>query len=394
MPESTPEENRRNKITLRTFAAASFLNDWGSDMIYPIWPLFIRITLGANMTVLGFLDGLGDALVSLSQAASGYFSDRIHKRKIFIWLGYLMGAFSRVGYALSTSWQMVLPFRILDRGGKIRSAPRDAIVADISTAANRGKNFGLLRTADHLGAVVGILICLILVEYLSFSTIFFLAALPSLIAVLLIIIFVKERPAKKIQLYKGLRLKDLNRDYYRFLVLSAIFSLASFSYSFLLIYAKDAGFALKTIPLFYLVFTVAAALSSYPFGYLADRFGRKAMVAAGFFLWILVCLGFVYFHSLNAIISLFILYGLQRGALETVQKTFVSELCPPKFRASSLGGFQMVIGLCALPASLIAGVLWDQVGKNAPLYLSIVLTIISIFLLLFVKENKPEVSHG
>jgi MFS family permease len=140
------EDKGKSKKTVRIFAAASFLNDMGSDIIYPIWPLFVTEVLKANMAVLGFLDGLGEALVSLSQAASGYISDRIRRRKIFIWTGYLCGSVSRIGYALSGSWPHLIPFRILDRGGKIRSAPRDALIADVTTEANRGRIFGFLRT--------------------------------------------------------------------------------------------------------------------------------------------------------------------------------------------------------------------------------------------------------
>jgi MFS family permease len=388
MAEPQAPSNNESRSTIKTFALASFLNDMGSDMIYPIWPLFIRSVLGANMTMLGILDGLGEALVSLSSAGSGYLSDKIHKRKIFIWIGYLMGASSRIGYAISTTWTTVLPFRILDRAGKIRSAPRDAIIADISTMNNRGKNFGILRTADHLGAVIGILICLSLVDTLKFSTIFMIAAIPSILGVGLILLFIKERPGENVHAFKGISLKDLSKNFRLFLFLSAIFSLGSFSYSFLLIYAKDFGFEIKTVPLLYLIFTVVAAVSSYPFGYLADKFGRKNIIAIGFLLWIVVCIGFILANSFLLILLLFIFYGLQKGALEIVQKAFVAELSPEQYRASSLGGFQMVIGLCALPASLIAGLLWDNFGKEATMIYSVALSFISFGLLFWVKENR------
>ncbi|MFA7564539.1 MAG: MFS transporter, partial [Candidatus Neomarinimicrobiota bacterium] len=164
----TPINNKENKRTVRIFAWASFLNDMGSDIIYPVWPLFVTEILKANMAVLGFVDGLGEAVVSLAKALSGYWSDRIRKRKVFIWSGYLMGAASRIGYAISTVWQHLIPFRILDRAGKIRGAPRDAIIADVSTNDNRGRNFGLMRMADNLGAVVGILICLALFKKIGY----------------------------------------------------------------------------------------------------------------------------------------------------------------------------------------------------------------------------------
>ena len=155
-------DRKQSRRTVTVFALASFLNDLGSDMIYPIWPMFITTGLGASMSVLGLLDGLGDALVSISQAASGYLSDRIRKRKVFVWLGYLLGSGARVGYAVSATWQHVIPFRVLDRTGKMRGAPRDAMIADVSSRANRGTHFGVLRAMDNLGAVCGILVCIVL----------------------------------------------------------------------------------------------------------------------------------------------------------------------------------------------------------------------------------------
>src|SRR4030042_3717542 len=155
-------ESKEKKKPIRIFLWASFLNDMGSDMIYPVWPLFVTTVLNANMAALGFLDGLGEALVSISQAVSGYLSDRLRRRKVFIWSGYLCGALSRIGYSLSGTWLHLIPFRILDRAGKIRGAPRAAMIEDLSDKENRGRQFGLLRTMDHLGAVCGILLCIVL----------------------------------------------------------------------------------------------------------------------------------------------------------------------------------------------------------------------------------------
>lgn len=378
------------KKTIRTFAAASFLNDLGSDMIYPVWPLFVTSFTGANMAVLGFIDGLGDAIVSLSQAFSGYLSDRLQKRKIFIVIGYMMGALSRVGYALSTSWQHLIPIRILDRAGKIRSAPRDAVVADLSTDGNRGSNFGLLRAMDNLGALVGVILSIILFRFIGYKAIFLLAAIPSVAASVIIFSRIKENRPAEGRIFKGIRLKDLNRDFRIFLFLSVLFALASFSYSFLLIYARDSGFAEWSVPVLYLVFTAFAFLGSIPFGKLSDRIGRKKVLQMAFVLWVGVCLLVVSKPSTIALIAVFVLYGLHRGALETVQRAFVAELCPAEFRASSLGGYQMVIGLCALPGSLIAGILWEKIGIYAPFYFSLALTAAAFLTLSFVRERRPE----
>ncbi|TEU06534.1 MAG: MFS transporter [Candidatus Aminicenantes bacterium] len=383
----TADRKTDTKKTIRIFAAASFLNDLGSDIIYPIWPLFLTTVLKANMAALGFLDGLGDSLVSLSQAASGYISDRIKKRKAFIWTGYIFGALSRVGYALSSAWTHLIPFRVLDRSGKIRSAPRDAIVADISDDTNRGKNFGLIRAMDHLGAVFGILICIFLLSVLGYRILFALAALPSLISAALIFFLIKERRSERLRIYKGISLKDLDRNFTLFLVLSSILALGAFSYSFLLIYAKEFGFNVTFVPVLYLIFTVVASLLSYPFGKLSDRIGRKPVLLLSYLFWIIVCLSVISRPDRFMIVLVFIFYGAHKGALEPVQKTLVSELAPCKFRASCLGGFQMVTGLCALPASFIAGVLWEILGMSAPFYLSLILTTVSGGMLLFVKEH-------
>lgn len=377
-----------SKKTIRTFAFASFLNDLGSDIIYPVWPLFVTTVLKANMAALGFLDGLGEALVSISQAASGYVSDRIKKRKVFIWAGYLFGALSRIGYSISSIWLHLIPFRILDRSGKIRSAPRDAMVADVSTANDRGKNFGLIRAVDNLGAVFGILICIFLFRLIGYRILFALAAVPSLLSAGLIFLGIKESTTGKIKIYKGISLKDLDRNFTLFLVLSSIFTLGAFSYSFLLIFAREFGFKVVLVPVFYLIFTASASLFSYPFGRLSDKIGRKSLIFLSYFLWIAVCILFIVGQKEAMIFLAFVLYGAHKGALDPVQKTFVCELAPLQFRASCLGGFQMVTGLCALPASFLAGVLWEIFGMQAPFYLSLLLTGISGILLIFVKHPK------
>jgi MFS family permease len=374
------------KKTIRTFALASFLNDMGSDIIYPIWPLFVTTVLKANMAALGFLDGLGEALVSLSQAASGYISDRIKKRKIFIWLGYLCGSLSRLGYAISSVWQHLIPFRILDRAGKIRSAPRDALVADISVDENRGKNFGLMRAMDNSGAVAGILICIAFINVLGFRLLFALAAIPSLAGALLIFLNIKEQKTER-KIYKGLALKDLTPNMRLYIFLNALYALGAFSYSFLLIYAQKFGFKVGFIPVLYLIYSAAAALFSLPFGKLSDRLGRKPVLLFAFLFWALVCLGIIFGRSLAFVVLAFFFYGVHKAALDPVQRTLVCELSPLAFRASCLGAFQMIIGFCALPASFIAGLLWERFGMFVPFYFSLGLTAVAGVLLLFVQEK-------
>ena len=384
MPEREKPESVK---TIRIFAAASFLNDLGSDIIYPIWPMFVTVTLGANMAILGFVDGLGEAIVSLSQTASGYFSDRLHRRKVFIWLGYAFGSISRVGYALSTVWTHLIPFRVFDRMGKIRGAPRDAMVADISTDRNRGRNFGLLRSMDHLGAVCGIVICLLFID-IGYQNLFLLAAIPSVIAAFLIVRFIKEPDTPKTRAFKGLSFRSIDKNLWMFFLASAVFALGAFSYSFLLLFARDAGLPPSMMPVLYLIFTVVAALFSLPFGRLSDLIGRKSVMLFSFACWGITCLGFLAMKGTLGAIICFIFYGLHRAAMEPVQKTLASELSPEGLRASTLGAYQMVIGLCAFPSSFVAGLIWYNLDKMTPLHLSLVLTILSGVLLSLVKEKK------
>jgi MFS family permease len=240
---------------------------------------------------------------------------------------------------------------------------------------------------DNLGAVCGIIVCILLFGPLGYRNLFFLAAIPSLIGALLIFSFIRERKTGDIKIYKGLSLKDLDKNFKLFLLLSAFFALGSFSYSFLLVYAKEFGFKISFVPVLYLLFTAVAALFSLPFGTLSDKIGRKPVLMLSFIFWGLVCISFIFMQSYLAIILTFVLYGLHKGALEPVQRTFVAELAPTAYRASGLGGFQMITGLCALPASLIAGILWERISIFMPFYFSLGLTFLSIIMLTFVREK-------
>ena len=162
------KNDKESKRELKVFSLASFLNDLGSDMIYPIWPLFVTVFLGADVVVLGLIDGIGDALVSISSAFSGFLSDKFRRRKIFVWTGYISSGVARFGYAISPTWMYLIPFKALDRAGKIRGAPRDAMIAELSSKDNRGANFGFLRAMDNFGAIVGITLSILLLKYLGF----------------------------------------------------------------------------------------------------------------------------------------------------------------------------------------------------------------------------------
>jgi len=384
---SFQKSEKESSRTVRVFAASSFFHDVGSDMVFSVWPLFLRNVLGANMAVIGLIDGLGDAVVSLSQALSGYLSDKTQKRKVFVWLGYLLGGISRIGYALAPSWQAIIPFRILDRSGKMRGSPRDAIIVEASDHTNRGKQFGIIRMMDNLGAVVGVLIAFVLLKHVPFRTLFFLAAIPSFIAVALVYIYIKDS-AKTQRIFKGIQFNAFSKNLWVYTISSSIFTLGSFSYSFLLIAASGKGFSDAAVPILYLLFTAVAAAFSLPFGKLADRVGRKSVMLLSFLFWIIVSILFIAQGNTWGVIMAFIFYGLHMAAIEPVQKTIVAELAPKDLLASTLGGFQMIIGLMSLPASVLAGLLWDHFGMGTAFFFSGSLTIVAGMLLFFVKETR------
>ena len=379
-------KKEKNKRELYVFSLASFLNDLGSDMIYPIWPLFVTVFLGADVLVLGFIDGIGDALVSISSAFSGYLSDKFRRRKIFVWTGYLSSGIARFGYAISPTWLYLALFKALDRAGKIRGAPRDAMVAELSSKSNRGSNFGFLRAMDNFGAIIGITLSILLLRYLGFRNLIFLAAIPSFFSVCIIYLFIKE---KKFDTQKrSFSLNLFDRNFRLFVFVNGIFALGAFSYSFFLLYVKDIGFSIYTVPVFYLIFTISSTIFSYPFGKMADRIGRKKVLMISYLSFALVCSSLIFTRNFIGVIVIFSIYGLYKAAIDVSQKTLASEICPLDYRATSLGSFQLITGLMAFPASFIAGILWKTLGMNYPLYFSLTLSLAAFILINLVKEQK------
>ena len=377
----------KNKKTVWLFSLGAFLNDLGYYAVITIWPIFVTSVIGASVTFLGFIDGLGDAFVSLSQAGSGFLSDKLRKRKVFIWIGYFFAFVSRLIYAVSYQpWQLI-PGKILDRTGKMRDAPRDAIVADITPREKRASAFGILRAADRGGAVFGLLASILLVGYFSYRQMFLLAAIPSLIGSLIVLFFVREHTYAD-HLKPMFSFKFISRDLKIFTFISAIFTLGAFSDSFYILAANRLGVPLKFVPLFFLAFLFFSSIFAIPFGKLSDKIGRLFVVAVSFILFIIVNLIFIFYQSFWVIFIAFVTLGIHSAAYEGNLKTIIAEFAPPPLRSSIIGSFQMLIGLIALPASLIAGILWDGIGLKAPFVLSLAFTFIALLLLFFVREPR------
>ncbi len=384
------ETENQSRRTIWIFATASFLNDTGHYLITVIWPIFLTSVLGASTTFLGLVDGLGDSLASISQAVSGVISDRTKKRKIFIWIGYLGAALGRVIYFFSqTPWQFI-PGKILDRGGKMRDAPRDAIVADIKKHGSRATAFGALRAADRIGAFAGLMASMVLIGYFTYRQLFLIAAIPSFIGSLLIVFLIRDTRDGAGRRTVSLSLKSAGRDLRLLTIASLIFTLGAFSDSFYILAAKSGGFSVELVTLLYAVFLITAALSAIPFGKLADKKNRRVVIMISYFFFMITNFFFIAFNSFIGLLFAFLFYGLFYGAYRGNIKTLVADLSPRDVRASLIGTFGMLTGLVALPASLIAGFLWQAVDLKAPFVLAVFLSLISLLVISLVREGEEQ----
>ena len=372
----------------------SFLNDLSSEMFAPILPMFITSLGGAGL-IVGLIGGLQDSIASILKVLSGYWSDRVGRRKIFVFSGYLTSAIFKLLLAFSRIWQHILLFVSFERVGKgLRTAPRDAIIADSMPEA-RGKGFGIHRALDTLGAILGGIMALFLYWFLEFgfTSIIFIAAIIAFIS-LSPLYFVKEvkREPQKINLQ--ISLKKLPKPLMLFIMVATVFALANFTYMFFILKAAAAFMPLMPVKesialviFLYVLFNIFYALFAIPFGTLSDRIGKRRVLISGYLLFSVTCLGFAFFDSLLAFLVLFPLYGVVYAMVDGNQRAFVSDLSTEDLRATALGTFHTMIGIIALPASLIAGVLWTITPTLTFLFGSSV-SIISVILFIVLRNTK------
>jgi len=359
----------------------SLLTDISSEMVYPLLPLYLTSArIGATPAIVGMIEGLAESLASLLRVFSGYWSDRLQQRKGLTIAGYAGSAVGKVFLCLSASWPLVLVGRLVDRFGKgIRTAPRDALIADSSDPAKRGSAFGLHRAMDSAGASIGVILAYILFVSLKddFSGVFLLSIIPAVLGVL-VLFLVREKIAPRREATAkpvreawwrglGLRWRALDRRLKLFLVIVFLFTLGNSSNQFLLLRAKDRGFSDGTVILMYLVFNLVYAVVSWPAGRLSDRVGRKPLLVVGYLTYGLVYLGFAVVTP-TALWGLFGVYGIYIALTEGVEKALVSDIAPKDLRATLIGLHATFTGVGLLPASVLAGFLWNTFGAAAPFY--------------------------
>ena len=351
----------------------SFFMDVSSEMIYPLVPLFLANVLGVNKSVIGLIEGLAESTASLIKIFSGWLSDHIGNRKWLMAAGYGIATLARPVIAVASGWHQVMGSRLIDRFGKgIRTAPRDAIIAESTDSAWLGRAFGFHRALDTLGAVTGPAIAFFLLAALAndYRKVFWLSMIPGVIAVMLIIFFITE---KKTPGKSGASRPKLTWDHFDwrfkfFLVISGIFALGNSSDVFLILRAQQVGISATMIPVIYLVFNLVYSISAVPSGMAADRFGKKRIIFAGFALFAVLYLGFAMVSGTTGVWLLFGLYGLFMGLTEGIQKAFLTTIIPVDFKATAFGIFNSVVGMAMLPASLVGGFLWDKVSPSATFY--------------------------
>ncbi len=363
-------------------SVVSLLNDASSEMIYPLLPAFVLQVLGAGPAFLGLIEGVAEATSSLVKLGGGWLSDRLRRRKVLAVWGYGIAALLRPFIAVATQPWHVLGIRFADRVGKgVRTAPRDALLAESVEPGVRGTAFGIHRAADHAGAVVGPLIAagLLLLPATRLRLVFALAAIPGLLGVLVLVVRVREpgrgaaaggavapEPAAATSSGPGAAgaLHRLGGRFLRLMAVLVLFTLGNASDAFLLLRAQQLGVSLALIPILWAAFHVSKMSWSVPGGMLADRHGPRRSIAAGWLVYAAAYAGFAFAGREWQIWALFLFYGLFYGLTEAPEKALVASLAPAGERGLAFGAYHSAIGLAALPASVMFGVLWQRFGPE------------------------------
>jgi MFS family permease len=381
----------------------SLLTDVSSEMIFTLVPLFVLNVLGAGALAVGLIGGLSESFDAVFRIFSGRISDRFRKRKVLAVIGYGFSTIVKPFMLLASVWGGVLAVRFGDRLGKgIRTSPRDALIADSVGAGARGKGFGIHRAMDTAGAVLGLVIAAVIIYAVqgggldltreSYRWLVIVGIVPAFLAVMVLLAFVHEKGLVKQASAKAAGTLEavktgFSRRYKLFLLIMGIFTLGNSSDFFVVLRAQNLGTSVLNITLMLVLFNVTYAIISTPAGMLSDRLGRRRVIAVGWAVYALVYLGFALSTSVWHIWLLFAGYGIYYGIVEGVAKAFVADLVPAERRGTAYGYFQGVVGITLLPASVLAGWLWETVSPATPFYLGAGLAFLAMLgLMTLVRE--------
>ena len=372
----------------------SFFTDTSTKMVYSVMPLFL-LSIGASKTTISLIEGIAESTASLLKAISGYWSDKIGKNKPFMIIGYGITAIITPLYALARIPIQILFFRFFERIGKgLRAAPRDSLISGSIKKNEAGKTFGFQKAMDNSGAIVGPLIAFLMLSIfpLNYSYIFLLATIPAILGVLTIIIFIKEAKAEKKETTNKISLKLLPKKFYFFLIIIFVFTLGNSADALLLVKTSETGIDKSYIPFVYMIFNTVSVLLAIPIGKLSDRIGREKLIILGFLVYAIVYYFFGRFNNINVFIFLFMLYGFYSALTDGSQKAMISDIVSKDLKGTGFGIYHAVLGITLLPASLIAGLLYDKVNSNAPFYFGSIMALIATILMIIftVLDKKKE----
>ena len=365
--------------TVKALGVVTLLNDLSSEVAVRTLPLFLANVLGVKVGIIGLIEGLAESTATLLKIVSGVLSDRVGKKKALALWGYGLSGFTKPLLFFATGWPLVLVVRVLDRIGKgIRTAPRDALIADVTTPEARGRAFGFNKAMDKAGAVAGLGLAAgilylggtgqVALTRENCQALVLLSVIPGIASVFVLARWVHERPASPSVQASSVRLawRGLDGRFRAYLVMLVILTLGNSSDAFLMLRAQTLGFQPLEIFLLLAAFNLAITLSSTPAGALSDRLGRRGLIVVGWVIYAVIYLGFAYASSAWHIWVLYLGYGLYYGAFQGAASALVADLVPAELRGTAYGLFNGAIGVAAFPASLLAGLLWDWYGPPAP----------------------------
>lgn len=397
--QKTPPVSARLPAGVIALGFVSLFMDLSSEMIHSLLPVFLVTVLGASAMAVGVIEGIAEATAAFAKVFSGAISDWMGRRKPLVLLGYGLAALTKPLFPLATGISAVLVARFLDRVGKgIRGAPRDALIADITPEAQRGAAYGLRQAMDTVGAFAGPLAAMALMAATQddFRLVFWVAVLPAVVCVLLIVFGVREpearRPASPPRVpIRREALAQLPAPYWKVVGFGAVLTLARFSEAFLLLRAEGLGLAATWVPLILIVMNVCYAASAYPFGRLADSMSRRTLLLLGVALLVAADLVLAAAQNVWLVGAGAMLWGLHMGASQGLLSTLVAAHCPEALRGTGFGVFHLVSGVALLLASVMAGALWSMLGPAASFLAGAAFALVAgAGLMLDAKKTAPK----
>lgn len=383
----------RNIIVL---GLISCFADISSEMVYPLIPLYLTSVFGATPALVGMIEGIAESIASLLKVFSGYISDKFQHKKAIAFSGYATGLLYKAALLFAGSWGGILAARIIDRFGKgIRTAPRDVMVSESADKNHMGKAFGIHKMLDMAGSATGIFLAFLLVRTIGangYRTVFAVSVIPIVIA-LFLFFFVHEKKEKRENVQREYFWKNISKLDGRlklYLGITFLFTLGNSSNSFLLLRAADVGFDSSTTILLYFIYNLTASILAIPCGKLSDRIGRKRLLVGGYITFSFVYFGFAFCNSKPFLILIFIIYGIYTAMTAGAERAFIAEIAPTHLKGTMLGLHSTLVGIALLPASVIAGLLWDGIGVFAPFVFGGVLSLVSACLLALKLNSSPS----